>query len=327
MKNNLPRKLASGTLVLAALCLLVRYGATLLGPSNPELSEQCILCHVDVLNRSMTLVDQHPPFFERNCTVCHLRPAGGGLALSTASAGLPQSEPSVPQAMMWRKRNVARSSARKTEHTAALKGLQAKGRYRVRVVTKDKAGEISTPWFGLDMDKVPETGMTLPTGSEQAGIGVPRPYVVSGLLYRVGPTTLVANWTTETPTEGRVEAEELQGLDLTGESTLRAAAAEEVEENAEHPDLNDPVTVAIDICYECHPQSGLGTSHPVRVYARSSKTEVPADLPTVNGMVTCATCHHPHAGPGEKLIRERVKTKVCVACHYGFRGTSRSTLF
>jgi len=316
-------------LIVVALlgAFLARFGASLLAPSISSLNEQCVLCHIDVVEKSMTLPDQHKPFFERNCTVCHLAPELASASSLRASTDGMRKGSEVPQVTLWRKRRVEKSPVRQHEHTVAIKGLDPVGRYRFHVVAKSVDGTVATEWFSLIMSDVPNSVMELPVHTGDTSSGNP---FISARLLQASPTAVFVNWTTRGETEGRVELEELEGIDIQdGRVVTKRLDSAQVSESATspHPPLNRPINLAIDICYNCHPQSELGTSHPVRVYARSRKTDVPDDLPTVEGMVTCATCHHPHAGPGEKLIREKIKTKVCVACHTGFRRTSRSTMF
>ena len=90
--------------------------------------------------------------------------------------------------------------------------------------------------------------------------------------------------------------------------------------------MRDPEDLAISVCYQCHSESTLGTSHPVRLYG-GRDVRIPEELPTVDGMLTCVTCHDPHGAPGKMLVRETIKTKLCVACHYKYKNSSPSTMF
>ncbi len=94
-----------------------------------------------------------------------------------------------------------------------------------------------------------------------------------------------------------------------------------------HPQLREPEAASIDACYSCHTPEKLGTTHSIRVYS-GPDAKIPDDLPTVKGgMMTCATCHHPHGGAVKYFVRKKITTKLCVSCHYTFMGKSRHTVF
>ncbi len=68
----------------------------------------------------------------------------------------------------------------------------------------------------------------------------------------------------------------------------------------------------IDACIKCHPP---GVSHPVGVRSRGD-VRIPPGLPTIEGgLMTCATCHDPHAGNTEYLVRLDPQKDLCNACH------------
>lgn len=95
-----------------------------------------------------------------------------------------------------------------------------------------------------------------------------------------------------------------------------------------HPRLREPQELTIELCLSCHSNTNLGTSHPVRLYARRGNTIIPDELPTIeDGMMTCVTCHSPHGAPASQLVREIVKTKLCVTCHIRFKNSSPATMF
>jgi predicted CXXCH cytochrome family protein len=63
------------------------------------------------------------------------------------------------------------------------------------------------------------------------------------------------------------------------------------------------------VCHECHK---AGVSHPVDVPAY----RVPSVLPTAEGRVmVCVTCHRPHGGDIQSLMRYDQKNEICVLCH------------
>ena len=99
-------------------------------------------------------------------------------------------------------------------------------------------------------------------------------------------------------------------------------------EMGSHPPLREPQELTIELCLSCHSDTNLGTSHPVRLYARRGNTIIPEELPTIeDGMMTCVTCHSPHGAPASQLVREIVKTKLCVTCHIRFKNSSPATMF
>ncbi len=76
-----------------------------------------------------------------------------------------------------------------------------------------------------------------------------------------------------------------------------------------------PRVSQITVCIKCHEQ---GISHPVGIRSLSSKTRVPSELPTIEGgMITCTTCHYPHAGKLRYLSRLEGNRDLCVVCHTG----------
>ncbi|MBA4366220.1 MAG: hypothetical protein C0403_01090 [Desulfobacterium sp.] len=113
---------------------------------------------------------------------------------------------------------------------------------------------------------------------------------------------------------------ELEGITGTKTSDTNPAGTK-------HPQMNDPEAASIDACYSCHTLESLGTTHSIRVYS-GNNTKIPSDLPTVKGgMITCVTCHHPHGGEAKYFVRKIITTKLCISCHYSFKGTSKSTTF
>ncbi|MCP3177765.1 hypothetical protein MJO47_11680 [Desulfuromonas sp. KJ2020] len=95
-----------------------------------------------------------------------------------------------------------------------------------------------------------------------------------------------------------------------------------------HARLREPQDLTIEVCLSCHSDTDLGASHPVRLYARRGSTIIPEELPTIeDGMMTCVTCHGPHGAPARQLVREIVKTKLCVTCHIRFKNSSPATMF
>ncbi|NOY98294.1 MAG: hypothetical protein GXP40_03680 [Chloroflexi bacterium] len=63
----------------------------------------------------------------------------------------------------------------------------------------------------------------------------------------------------------------------------------------------------IDLCYICHPQDALGSTHPVG--------EGVTD-PNTGQMMTCtSTCHLSHTAPYEYLLALPGNGELCLLCH------------
>ncbi len=230
------------------------------------------------------------------------------------------------------------SAAKAVDHVVVLRGLDFNTIYRFRLVlsetgTKNNKDNIMSSWFGLAPGEIVELGSNvLPTRiTDLTGMGGDT--VRSLTLYRLKDSVLFADWQTVAPIFSWLELEETEGVDLAEmvETVAReaepTAAAPAVVTDADHPLLRDSEELTIDVCYSCHPGIRSVASHPVRIYA-TGDTRIPDELQTIkDGMITCATCHNPHGGEGKKLVREVIKTKLCVTCHYLFKGTSKSTMF
>lgn len=322
-------RIYAGGAGLFCLVLFVGLGLCLKNDNTADSADaQCLECHVGMWNAAIALPVQHLPFLDRHCTLCHLADTvgtsaplaeAGAVALFTASA--------VNQEPQWAKRQVFVGTASLTgEQQFVLAGLQLDVRYRFRIVSEDAGAEPGqartvTHWLGLlpqellNSGQVNFEGLALSRGAD-------------------GEVNIV--WSGPVGVRGWVEVEELGSIGVASSAEVSQPTvvpslpmADEVKQDGDwHPLMRDPAELAIELCYSCHPQSSLGTSHPVRIYAHGGDIIIPDELPTVeNGMLTCVTCHNPHASAGKQLVREEVATKLCVACHVNFKGSSASTLF
>ncbi|MFH1021607.1 MAG: cytochrome c3 family protein [Pseudomonadota bacterium] len=321
--------------------ILLGGGSSAMRIQNEEaLNNKCIGCHVEVAKRSMESQHIHRPCFERQCIVCHLAPESdwlrtqeeGGDA-SAVSTGKPVAE----QGNQWRKTMVfASSEGWRTRHAVALSGLPESKAYRFRIVLSNspKPGvgtEQASKWFGLvpaEMQGSPSTaGEIIEISGSSTGS------ILSSSIQGIGKSMMV-HWQSRAESYGWVEMQEVEGVSLqqldadpaakriSGQATGKRGKKES------HPLLVTSEYATIDLCYTCHPQSRMGTSHPVRIYSKGSETRIPDSLPTgKNGMLTCVSCHDPHGGKGKALVRGLILTKLCVACHHTFNRTSKSTMF
>ncbi len=64
------------------------------------------------------------------------------------------------------------------------------------------------------------------------------------------------------------------------------------------------------LCLDCHPDRKAPREHAVDT--KPSMTV--AGLPLQRGMLTCATCHDPHANPHGTLLRKPPRD-LCLSCH------------
>jgi predicted CXXCH cytochrome family protein len=325
---------------LSLLMLLVMVSSATLDYGNNQAGDSCVSCHVEIYNLGLAQRNMHWPFFNRQCFTCHV--------VGAASFSMQETRPpaesiitgtQVSQMPQWSKREVYQSSAAKTvDHVVVLRGLDFNTIYRFRIVmseteTKSDKGNIMSSWFGLAPGEIAELGSNvLPTRITDL-TGMRGDMVQSLTLSRLKDSVLFIDWQTVVPSISWLELEETEGIDLAEivETVDREAeppaAAPAIDPDSDHPLLRDPEELTIDVCYSCHPGIRGVASHPVRIYA-TGDTRIPDDLHTINdGMITCATCHNPHGGEGKKLVREVIKTKLCVTCHYLFKGTSKSTMF
>jgi len=305
--------------------LLVAVSASTQAPHNTAQDEQCVMCHVETYNQGLAQKFKHEPFFERQCTLCHVVDTAPALTESPVEI-LKTGEP-VSQGVQWTRRTViAANGALTLDHLALLTGLKDNESYRFRLIgARQNALQgpdaVPTLWLGLIPSDL--TGTTARPGATQVfDLSNKTDGSISEiLLYRDGSSGIFVSWQTRTPLFGWIEVETLQRVSS-------KTALSSTSQDATHPKLRDPEQLTIDICYLCHSSGSLGTSHPVRLYSRGGKTVIPNELPTIrDGMMTCVTCHAPHGSAGKQLVRETVKTKLCVACHIQFKGSSKSTLF
>ncbi|MFO7983655.1 MAG: cytochrome c3 family protein, partial [Desulfuromonadales bacterium] len=308
--------------------------ASLGGSATNDSGESCIRCHISTYEAGMDNLDVHPPFRDGQCVVCHLADNAAAVAGEDETSEEVVTGSIVDQGELWRKsRFFSTEAGLALDHRVGLPIEDPNAAYRFRIVVSSSPFEArgdsyASLWMGLqpgsneDFDRAGQLDL-------DAGLAAPLgQFVDTALLFRAGGGYEVF-WETYQPLYGRVELQEIEGMaagdpssSTNGETTLAEADEEQ------HPELRTPEELAIDACYECHPKSTLGTSHPVRLYGgRDRDVRIPEELPTVDGMLTCVTCHEPHGAEGKKLIRETVKTKLCVACHYKFKNTSPSTMF
>lgn len=318
--------------------VLLGVGSSAMRAQNEDaLNDRCIQCHIDVSKKSMESLYIHRPCFERKCIVCHLAPESDWLTQTADDASVTSTgKPVADQGNKWRKTLVFNSNeGLQAAHVAALTGLPDSKAYRFRIVMsnsqKPGAGtqQMST-WLGL----VPARVQNISSSAEQLidGAGFAGGSLLSASIQRMGKTVWV-RWQSRTPNFGWVEAQEIEGVSLqqlnvnpgTGKIGGKATGSQVQEA---HPLLVSSEYATIDLCYTCHPQSSMGTSHPVRIYAKGNETRIPESLPTgTGGMLTCVTCHEPHGGKGKNLVRDLITTRLCVACHYTFNRSSKSTMF
>jgi len=327
------RRTTRGTVVVAIT--VVAFGTVVafvpsarLDAAGDAPDDECVQCHVATFDQGLAHRVIHTPFFERQCSACHVPegavvyPQGRVAPVSPITGSL------VSQEAMWAKRQVMVSAAsRATDHRIIFDDLEPDATYRFRVVVSDQAwrdarGGAASQWLGLRLAEVPDgdaNSLVIPL----PGIAAAGEVSGAATLSRLGESTLLIRWQTDRPLFGWLELETMESIFPQG-----GAGSEPVATAETHPPLRDPEEAAIDVCYSCHPAPSIGTSHPVRVYAQGGEIRIPDDLPTVrDGMITCVTCHDPHGADGKHLVRETIKTKLCVACHYRFRGTSTATMF
>ena len=297
--------------------------------ADVQAGEQCIMCHIDIFNTALSTEFIHSPFFKKQCTACHLPPEVQSTDIIPQITTITGSV--VSQKELWRKQqSYLANTSPASDHLVAISSLGQETAYRFRVVVssmkKDSMAKADKSlWLGLrgkDIDSLSSTQQI----DLSAGLTVSLSDLIpSTSLYRNGETIFVA-WKTSKPLYGWIEVQELEGLALTDLTTTAEVEIPQAGDPKQHPPLRTPEELAINACYQCHPESTLGTSHPVHLYG-GQDVIIPEDLPTVDGMLTCVTCHDPHGSVGKMLVREVIKTKLCVTCHYKYKNSSPSTMF
>lgn len=321
-------------LIGMGLCLLLPVISSSRPGHQDDISPEdvaCIRCHVKTYQHGKAAAFVHPPFFENRCRICHVTAGGQGRSAKKEEPG-GITGTVVGQEDLWRKRLLFRGSNRATvNHQVRLSGLAAEQPYRFRLVLDLKQGSTATDsplhslWLGLvpqEMETAHPAGVTITSGLTFAISA----YVEELTLSAPSPAVIEVSWQTSIPVLGQVEVEEMTMPDFES-AAHQAETVETTSRQSRHPQLRSPEEVAIDACYQCHPKISLGASHPVRLYSSGTQTRIPDTLPTVDGMLTCITCHDAHGAPGKNLVRQTVKTKLCVACHHTFKNRSLSTMF
>ncbi|OAG27717.1 cytochrome c3 family protein [Thermodesulfatator autotrophicus] len=82
----------------------------------------------------------------------------------------------------------------------------------------------------------------------------------------------------------------------------------------DHPLIKSIYWSSINACYSCHNKIKLGVSHPVGVSLSYKMAQRNKDLPLVNGIITCTTCHFPHTASNSYFLRKTGK-ELCLSCH------------
>ncbi|WP_169513270.1 cytochrome c3 family protein [Geopsychrobacter electrodiphilus] len=273
----------------------------------------------------------HTPFWERRCVVCHLEDGVSWSAGRSVAAKASINGKLVDQGDMWRKlQTYSQSAGPVMDHLIKIPDLEISAAYRLRIVVSSQdrtAGgkNHQSLWLGLKPNEISEPGGAAQLRTRDGLTSSISAFVKEITLARKN-STIEASWATAQPLYGWVELQPLAGLSLTKLDVNPSTSADLSATRKQHSLLRNSEDLAINACYQCHPESSLGTSHPVRLYG-GKDVRIPEELPTVNGMLTCVTCHDPHGSAGKMLVRETIKTKLCVACHYIFKNSSKSTMF
>ncbi len=302
--------------------------AALNNHANALLGQECIRCHVTIYEQGMKNKQMHSPFWEKQCVACHLAEGAVWPEPSNGTARGAITGTVVNQNALWRKlQRFPDQGGARLDHLVGLPFLNMNSAYRFRIVLSRQGPDTKTGedeaglWLGLLPDEMGDAKSDGRRDISPAESPALRDLVQKTSVYRDGETVFIA-WQTTLPVWGWVELQALEGISLDGEKPQGG----KLHPATKHPPLRSPEDLAIGSCYSCHPESTLGASHPVRLYG-GKDVHIPKELPTVEGMLTCVTCHAPHGSTAKNLVRETVKTKLCVACHYKYKNSSPSTMF
>ena len=324
MEAGRPLKIMGGLLLSGILVAVMAALGTGKVQTTDAVNESCIRCHVEQFEIGLRQAYAHLPFYERNCTACHL--AAGEEAATLAWGETETLTGSlVDQAGQWQKRQIYRGESRVFEQFFSLDDLRDGVAYRFRLSVGEEPDRAlaTSSWLGLDLSELEP--VEVPGEIELSEDSLIRDYVPLLRMTRLSSGSVLLVWDTNQPLFGWVELERL-GDSVAQQGTLAATDSASDLDSGEHPRLRLADDLAIEACHDCHSPAELGTSHPVRLYGRG-EVQIPADLPTVDGMLTCVTCHDPHGSEGKMLVRTVIKTKLCVTCHTRFKNSSPSTMF
>ncbi len=284
---------------------------------------------MSVFNDGLNSSEVHAPFWERQCDLCHLV-AGNRWTGPAHQAELKQITGTVvSQELLWRKPLTFTSPAQESsDHLLRLNGLVPDTAYRFRLRSVPADSAFSAPslkgrWTGLRPSELPADKPVM-LQIEELFPANQAPVITQASLYRDNNVVFVV-CRTNRPMGVEVEVQKLDGLSIDQEPS-ETDGGRSASDQAGHPPMRGAEDLTIEVCYQCHSETDLGTSHPVRLYG-GKDVRIPDELPTVDGMLTCVTCHDPHGAEGKMLVREVVKTKLCVTCHYKFKNRSPSTMF
>ncbi len=324
------------SLCLSAGAISLLLGSLLIAALNQTesnvVNDECIRCHITIFNQGIANSQLHAPFWKRQCVGCHMAEGASWSVQASQSSRDTVTGMVVDQEELWRKVQIYTGATGPVfEHLVNIPFPDMSTAYRFRIVVSPFAakagGEVQQSlWLGLQPDEMDEYSGLAGQVDVSDGLVAPVNEVINtASLYRNNNTVFIA-WETPRLLYGWVELQELAGVSLTGLSATETLSLRLTADSGQHPPLRDPEDLAINACYQCHAESTLGTSHPVRLYS-GRDVRIPDDLPTVDGMLTCVTCHNPHGSEGKMLVRETIKTRLCVACHFKYKNSSPSTMF
>lgn len=320
---------------MTVICCLLLVGSLLFAAryqtADTSSSEECIRCHVSTYNQGITSSYVHLPFFERQCVACHLAKGASRVVVKGESGISIVTGTLASQEILWRKSMIYSNEAVRTlDPVARLPGLEVGTTYRFRFAVSptpqlDSETARKSLWIVLRPDELDKSNPSI-TSDGELKLAVSGLEVIKSATLTCNDKLVSVSWPKITPLYSWVEIQRMEGVSIENSPAALEASIQEGATADGHPMLIGKEDLSINACYRCHPESTLGTSHPVRLYG-GHDVRIPDDLPTVDGMLTCVTCHDPHGAAGKMLVREAIKTKLCVACHFKYKNRSPSTMF
>ena len=84
---------------------------------------------------------------------------------------------------------------------------------------------------------------------------------------------------------------------------------------ADHPPLKSITETSLLECGTCHQATSNKFSHPAHFRAKLG-ANTPSEYPRLpNGLVSCLTCHFPHASNNQFHLRKSADRDLCIGCH------------